>query len=244
MKNTCSVEGCNKPRDRKGWCSMHYTRMHNHGELGPAEAFQPEKVALTCEHCSKDFEMTAGRYRVAVKFFGGRKYCTRTCWKEALAIEALERPAPTFECAQCKKVVARKRTPKTGQYNLQPKFCGRECASLAGKHNAGLPLHVKQRDGYILVCQGGRRAKYVPQHRIVMERAIDRPLRKEETVHHKNGQRDDNRIENLELWNSRHGKGQRVSDKIEFCAGFLREYGYDPMVPTVSEYISGITGLV
>ena len=220
-RSQCLVEGCDKPMCAGGLCAGHRFQMRKHGRIVSVDLREPrgdqsrrsapsDPLTLTCQGCAKEFRVPSG---IAVAKDGTitRKFCTKACMVATLD------PKPTFKCERCGKVTVRRKQPTTKSYNYEQKFCSTTC-----RHAAQFKGGFIDKNGYRIIQIGGRAT---PEHRYVMEQHLGRRLTPEETVHHKNdGSRTQNDINNLELWSSRHPKGQRIEDKVDFAIEILRLY--------------------
>lgn len=123
-------------------------------------------------------------------------------WKNGLSQEAVGK---LLGCSQ--SIVSR---------ILRAQGLGRGATRARGtRHGRWKGGRVPHPDGYVLVhmspdhrfaAEMRTSQGYCLEHRLVMAEHLDRPLRRQETVHHINGDKADNRIVNLQLRQGRHGK--------------------------------------
>lgn len=146
-----------------------------------------------CERCGKKM---VRKSRESVDRWPLRKFCSHKCAHESQVYVKPKR------CPQCGKKFNKNRSRGT--------FCSRQCFGLSRV------VKIPKRRRYLKI---GRELA----HRVIMSEILKRPLAKWESVHHKNGNQQDNDPKNLELWIRPQPCGQRISDLIDFIVENYRD---------------------
>lgn len=140
------------------------------------------------------------------------------------------------------------RIGNTNKHNQRPWICKCDCgketeafgSNLRRGHNKSCGCIIKDggtyiddkrisRNGYVILPisdHPNSRGRQLFEHHLVMSKYLGRPIdtKSGESVHHKNGIKHDNRIENLELWKKSQPSGYRVKDMYKFCLDFIERY--------------------
>lgn len=127
--------------------------------------------------------------------------------------------------------------PRAAQFGLLCHECHERLLAIVNNRLAAYEMGPSTRvavtyEGYVKVKIG---KTFLPEHRVVMRHCLGRELYPGETVHHINGNRSDNRIENLELWATSQPVGQRPSDLVAYATQILQRYAPELLANAVAE---------
>lgn len=142
-------------------------------------------IFRTCDYCGKSFSVVRSRVKTA-------KCCSRKCRYK-------NKKGKYIKCEKCGKdfYVTLARLRQSKKHNHKTRYCSQQCYSRKGKNNYFWKNGIyKDRDGYIKIYTDKGKIR---EHRYLAEKVLGRKLEKNEVIHHINGKRDDNRLENLRL---------------------------------------------
>ena len=232
-KGVCSVDGCGGPGYARGWCAKHYERWRRHGD--PSVSLPPGSPAGTQDPLYRRCKIEGcDRLGPFIKGLCGAHYGRLKDHGDPLAgkpktgVVTARSSLEVCACDGCKRVAIAKG------------FCNAhwERVKAHGDPMPHKPLRVYAKGGGrpLAYANGymqrwdGEKQKLVLDHRAVMEQFLGRPLRKGETVHHKNGNRSDNRLSNLELWLKSQPAGQRAIDLLDWAREIIETYASEESI--------------
>lgn len=210
----CAAADCDRTVYARDYCTRHYKQLLRHGQVQPDVA--PTACAVTgCDRRAVTRGWCHGHYLRWSRHGDVRAGVPLTRpTRDVCSLDGCDRGA--HSATLCRSHYERRR--KHGD-----PLAGTPFRTVTGQ---GSVSH-----GYMWVPVPPEKRQFVPpgrtqefEHRLVMAELLGRPLLPDETVHHKNGDRLDNRPTNLELWTTAQPKGQRVADKLEFALQLLRRY--------------------
>lgn len=225
----CTVEGCDLPVDARGLCHGHDQRRRRTGstqaDIPLGRRRQPEICTVAGCALQTNARGLCVTHLWRLRTYGElepegmRKVITsnRAPSDEASESECMEQGCDDAAVVRDRCGACYKDALKAGR--VEP---DRSVRVVTGK---GWMTH-----GYWAVVVPPELVHLAPhqhsiaEHRLVMAMHLGRPLESDEHVHHINGNKLDNRIENLELWTTSHPSGQRVEDKVAWAVALLERY--------------------
>ena len=215
----CKIEGCNKKHKAKGFCDSHYQNFRLTGN--PI----PQKKVVGYSGIGEKCSVPGCEHPIFVVSLGLCKTHYHRLHRTG-SLEISRNPPDTHRICSVEGCTrAHKAKGLCGTHYGYLKRYGSATPDLkqvGGQVKENL-APVIGKDGYVYVWDRARQ-KVLLQHRVIMELHIGRKLLRCENVHHINGKRNDNRLENLELWNTMQPAGQRVEDKIKWAKELLMLY--------------------
>ena len=146
-------------------------------------------IKIFCQICNKEFLIPS--HHLKLKF---RKYCSRKCAHKGQSITNKGKHfSPTTEF---------KKGGKLSQSHIEKMRKALIGLRLGNKHPMWKGGRRKLPKGYVLIYQPNHpfaNRNFILEHRFIMEKYLGRYLTKKEVVHHINGIKNDNRIENLRV---------------------------------------------
>lgn len=216
MGKECGVEHC--PRDvygRTGYCEMHYRRALRTGDPGPPGPLRVRGVCIApaCDEPVDARDLCHGHYQ-RLDRHGEVDLSPLRKGKSMCKVETCDRDAVTK--GYCRAHY--RRVLKHGHPRVDVPI--REVSGDGYLHHGYMVIPVSPEFRHLSNGQAS-----MAEHRFVMAKHLERPLREDENVHHMNGNRTDNRLENLELWSTSQPSGKRVEDLLEYAQVILDRNG-------------------